>query len=216
MSRLALGVAAAGTSVLCCAACVIVAAAPSLENLIDAAKRGDSTSVHAQLVQGVAPNGVDAGGCTALMYAAIQGHGECVKALLAAGATAGQADSNGVTALMLAASRGHASVCTQLLQAGGSATTTATSGPYSGMTPLDIAIEEFRGDPAAAEAIHSWAEAHPTAGAIMKADPLARELDELLEEEDGTKKSGWDSGTAEVAMVDVVMGDRPADKSGMI
>jgi hypothetical protein len=73
------------------------------------------------------------------------------------------------------------------------------------MTPLDIAIKEFRGDATVTEVLVAWTEAHPTEGATMKADPLAQELDELLEDDDGSK-SGWGSGTAGVAITDVVMG----------
>jgi hypothetical protein len=181
MDRVLWGAAVVGgvSSCALCAAAAVASAQPSLENLLGAAKSGNATALRAQLLQGVDANGVDEAGATALMYAAIAGHVACVSALLEGGATVDSKDPAGVSPLMLAASRGHTDVCQALLEGGAQLTLKATSGLYKGQTPLDVAIAAF--EPAVAAHLLSWAEAHPVDGDIMAPDPLAGQVDDLLE-----------------------------------
>ena len=195
-----------GSSCALCAAAAISAAQPSLENLLDAAKTGNSTALRAQLLQvpvlslelrscasppvpqramlsccwqGVDVDAVDGDGTVALMYAAIAGHEECVRALIEGGAKVDCTDPAGTSPLMLAAGRGHVDVCQVLLEGGAKLTAQGITGPCKGQTALDVAVAAF--EPAVAALLLSWAEAHPIDGDIMAPDLLAAEADNLLD-----------------------------------
>ena len=95
------------------------AVTPAVEQLLTAARRGDTVAVRRALAAGAGVDVPDAtDGQTALMRAASFGHAEAVNALLASGATATRAAVTGETALHLASERGHADVVRLLLQAG--------------------------------------------------------------------------------------------------
>ena len=73
------------------------------QDLIDAAKNGDTAAVKALLASGADPNSnARADGWTVLMFAAKKGHTAAVDSLLAAGADVNAKDSSGWAALMWA------------------------------------------------------------------------------------------------------------------
>ncbi len=78
------------------------------QDLIDAAKNGDTAAVKALLANGADPN-AKAGrvGWTVLMVAAMKGHTAAVETLLGAGADVNAKDKDGWAALMWAANEGH-------------------------------------------------------------------------------------------------------------
>ncbi len=78
------------------------------QDLIDAAKNGDTTAIKALLANGADPN-AKAGrvGWTVLMVAAMKGHTAAVETLLGAGADVNAKDKDGWAALMWAANEGH-------------------------------------------------------------------------------------------------------------
>lgn len=88
------------------------------EQLVVAAKRGDSTQVESLLVQGADKNYAMYGGqdASALAWASKFGHLKCVEILLAAGADVAAIDDAYFTPLELAITRGHNAVIQALLQ----------------------------------------------------------------------------------------------------
>lgn len=91
----------------------------------------------ALLAAGADVNGREAGGWTALLWAAANGHADTARLLLGAGAEADAANDDGDTPLTLAARRGALGVVRTLLDGG------ADAGKYDGEgdTPLDIAAD---------------------------------------------------------------------------
>jgi len=73
-----------------------------IEPLRDAASKGQTAKIGALLAKGLAIDGADAKGRTALMLAAQQGRAEAVRLLLAKGANASARDKSGFTAWGLA------------------------------------------------------------------------------------------------------------------
>ena len=77
------------------------------QDLIEAAKKGDTGAVEALLAAGADVNAKNPYDWTALMRAAANGHAATVQALLEAGADINTQDKSGFTALMSAATEGH-------------------------------------------------------------------------------------------------------------
>ncbi len=76
------------------------------QDLVAAARSGDTAAVESLLASGVEVNAKDREGSTALMFAAVRGDARMVAKLLAAGADPNLKDANGETALILGASHG--------------------------------------------------------------------------------------------------------------
>ena len=87
------------------------------QELIEAAKKGNTTAVKALLEAGADVNTKDKKGWTGLLLAAVKGHTATVQALLDAGADV-NAKAIGVTALSLATRNGHTAVVQLLKKAG--------------------------------------------------------------------------------------------------
>ena len=91
-----------------------------MTDLIDAVRRGDTSTVEALLdTEPRALTRGDAQGMTPLMWAAWIGHVPLLRRLLERGADAAARDSRGATALMLAAERGHLEASRLLVEAAG-------------------------------------------------------------------------------------------------
>jgi len=90
------------------------------EDLLDAAKRGDSAAVKSLLAKGADVNARTRYNQTPLMLAADKGHTEIVKLLVEANADVNVTDTfyKSVTALSAAAQRGHAGIVKLLLEKG--------------------------------------------------------------------------------------------------
>lgn len=88
------------------------------ENLIEAAKEGQTNEVHALLRAGVDVNTQTIDGFTAMIVAAQYGHVEIVDLCINAGADTDMRMAKGFTALMVAARFGHLPIALSLLDAG--------------------------------------------------------------------------------------------------
>ena len=105
--------------VLLIAAFVVVApAAQATEDLLIAARNGDTALLRSLLDAGHDPNGILRKTYSPLMFAAGNGHVEMTRLLLARGATVDHRDHNGDRALLWAAERGHVETVRMLLAAG--------------------------------------------------------------------------------------------------
>jgi ankyrin repeat protein len=105
--------------VLLIAAFVVVApAAQATEDLLIAARNGETALVRSLLDAGHDPNGILRKTYSPLMFAAGNGHVEMTRLLLARGATVDHRDHNGDRALLWAAERGHDETVRMLLVAG--------------------------------------------------------------------------------------------------
>jgi len=94
----------------------------SPQNLIQAASRGDTTALQAQLAAGADPNSVDNSyveGWTALMAALEHGHAAVVEALVRAGADVNARNGFGATALDIALANGQTKMAEVLRKVGG-------------------------------------------------------------------------------------------------
>jgi ankyrin repeat protein len=106
------------------------------QDLVGAARAGDSAAVASLLASGADVNARDREGSTALMFAAMRGDAKMVQALLDAGADPNLKDANGETALLLGAARG-VEIVRALLSEG--ADPNLADG--EGQTPLLVAAE---------------------------------------------------------------------------
>ena len=88
------------------------------QDLIEAAKKGDTAAVETLLAKGVKVNARQNDGSTALMVAAFTRHIDALQALLDAGADVNARDNSGLTPLMKAKERGHTDIVNMLLAAG--------------------------------------------------------------------------------------------------
>ena len=88
------------------------------QDLIEAAKKGDTVAVKALLARGANVNAKDKKDATALIWVASWGHSATVQVLLAAGANVNAKDKDGGTALMAAAVNGHTNALQALLADG--------------------------------------------------------------------------------------------------
>lgn len=102
--------------------------------LCASARDGDVVGVQQLLHAGGDPNTRDAGGMSALMWAADRGCIEAALLLLDAGADANAADDDGQTALHYAATCGHEQMCKDLMQRGAK----ADAADADGQTPSDL------------------------------------------------------------------------------
>jgi ankyrin repeat protein len=120
---------------------------PSVEQeLLLAAKRGDTVAVWAALATGTPPDYADDRGNTALTFAARDGHLKMAETLIAYGATVDWQDDEQMTPLMLAASRNHPEIANLLLSNGA----LLSIQDQWGRTALDYAERRGTDDPIAA------------------------------------------------------------------
>ncbi len=105
-----------------------VALAGSVEDLIDAAYKGDLKEVKVLLDKGANVNAKPNTGVTALMVASQNGHKDVVQLLLDKGAEVNAKDINGLTALYSASQNGHKDVVQLLLNKGASVNAKDISG----------------------------------------------------------------------------------------
>lgn len=137
---------------------------PQEKFFLDAAIKGDATTLEALLKEGVGVNAQDSRGLptkrTALMHAAENGHLEIVDLLIKAGAKINLIDKGipvdcpgGNTALILAIQKGHVAIANLLLDAGaspktkGGGTSVINSAAYLGDMGLIKRVIELGGDP---------------------------------------------------------------------
>ena len=107
------------------------------ESVVDAAERGDVTSLREQLRSGADVNAAHPDGMTALHWAAELGDAELASILIYAGANiGGETRIGGYAPLHIASRLGHDGVITVLLEAGADANVTTS---MSGATPLHLA-----------------------------------------------------------------------------
>ncbi|MDH3424304.1 MAG: ankyrin repeat domain-containing protein, partial [Gemmatimonadota bacterium] len=119
------------------------------EDLLEAARRGDASTVSSLLRVGVDVNAARGDGMTALHLSAEQGHDDVVRELLSAGADLEAGTRIGrYTALHLASRRGHVDVLRTLLSNGADPNAVTTN---SGVTPLHLAAAAVH----AAEAVRA-------------------------------------------------------------
>jgi ankyrin repeat protein len=90
----------------------------ALDQLLQAADKGDAKAVAALLDRGADPNTVDKNGHTLLMIAAAQGHEDLAKLLIARKADIARRTSSGDTALMLASFKGQLPIVRLLVEHG--------------------------------------------------------------------------------------------------
>lgn len=102
--------------------------------LVEAVKNRDAQAVRALLKQNVDVNELQAGGVTALHWAAHRDDLEIADLLLQAGAQVNVADDHGVTPLVLAATNGSSALVTRLLAAGANPNTAISTGETVLMT----------------------------------------------------------------------------------
>src|SRR5262245_9405318 len=88
------------------------------QDLLIAARIGDTLKVHALVAQGANPNIVAENGYSALMHAAEMGHVDTVEALLDGGVEPNVTNSSGDTALILATIEGYKDIVKTLLAKG--------------------------------------------------------------------------------------------------
>jgi ankyrin repeat protein len=113
---------------------------------------------------------VEAGGFTALLFAARGGHVEAARRLLAAGAPVDDAGADGTSALVVAAHSGHTATALALLDAGAS-----PNDAGSGYTALHIAVR--RGDLGLVKALIARGAQPDTR--LVKATPARRLSDDI-------------------------------------
>ena len=92
------------------------------DDLLAAAKTGDTARVEALLARGFSPNVTGPNGWTPLMFAALEGHTDAVVALIGAGATIDAMSEDGATPLMAATLKGHTKIVSLLLDHGAQVT----------------------------------------------------------------------------------------------
>eukprot|EP00879_Flechtneria_rotunda_P005063 GHRR01005340.1.p1 GENE.GHRR01005340.1~~GHRR01005340.1.p1 ORF type:complete len:228 (+),score=102.66 GHRR01005340.1:210-893(+) len=125
------------------------AAEELLDFLIDSARYGDTEDVDVAIKQGVAVDGQDESGRTALHMACANGHGEIAKLLLEANASPDIKNAEGNTPMHWACLNGHTEVVQALLDKGA----TAAVLNNAGRTPVDEALA--RGHQAVIDVINS-------------------------------------------------------------
>jgi ankyrin repeat protein len=113
------------------------------DELMFAAKRGDSFAVWAALAAGASANLTDQNGDSALMAAARMGHLDVAEALISYGALINQRGSRQATALILASSNDHPEMVALLLDYGAD----PTMKDRSGLTASDYAERRGGDDP---------------------------------------------------------------------
>ena len=139
------------------------AAAASLDDLLNAAKLGDSAEVAQLVARGMDPNSTDQSGNTLLILAAREDQPAVVAELVKQrGIRLDARNAAGDSALMLASLRGHAGVVDQLLKAG-------AAFDHEGWNPLLYAAFEGR---AAIAGLLLDKGANPNALAPNKSTPL--------------------------------------------
>jgi ankyrin repeat protein len=104
------------------------------ENLLDAARTGETEVALDLLRAGSAAGAAGSDGTTALHWAVLNDAGELVDALLAGGADATTANRYGITPLYLAAQNGNAAMIRRLLDAGANPNEISTEGETVLMT----------------------------------------------------------------------------------
>lgn len=115
---------------------------PVVEQLLTAARRGDTAAIGRALAAGAGVDVPDAAdGQTALMRAAAFGQAEAVSALLESGAVVSTSATAGETALHLASERGHPDAVRLLIHAG--ALVDRVGGPWE-ETPLEAALRGWQ------------------------------------------------------------------------
>jgi hypothetical protein len=115
--------------VLACCASLVAYPASANNELIEAARRGDTAVVQALLDKGADVNARTTDGTTALIAATRGGHGAVIKVLLDKGADVNAKRMDGVTALMVAAESGYTHIVRALLEKGADANAKRTSTP---------------------------------------------------------------------------------------
>ena len=88
------------------------------EQLLAAARVGDSEAIKRLIDEGANPSATDARGRSALLLSVMAGHDDAARALLRRGARVDTADADGKTALMWASDAGHLDVAELLLKRG--------------------------------------------------------------------------------------------------
>ena len=119
-----------------------------LQQLIEAASKGDRTLVKSLLQQGVDVNAAFKDGFTPLMAASTSGHTDIVNYLVSAGAKTDLRDNRGMTALMMAASMDRPKTVKALIARGADVSARNESGsiPFGGYTPLMHAARNKNAD----------------------------------------------------------------------
>jgi hypothetical protein len=112
------------------------------EELLDAARNGDTARVRELLRKGANANAKDRGGWTPLHWAAFWGHVDVAKLLLEHGADVNARDEDSRTPLHVAAAGGHAEVARLLLERGAD----ANARGKDGWTPLHYAASYGHAD----------------------------------------------------------------------
>ncbi len=102
------------------------------QDLLIAARVGDTPKIRTLLAQGTTSNTVDADGYSPLMHAAEMGHAETVEALLTGGAQPNAKNHSSETALLLATVKGYKDIVSLLLASGAD----ADVHDADGITPL--------------------------------------------------------------------------------
>lgn len=104
------------------------------QQLIEAAKQGDITSISSLLKKHADANASEPDGTSALQWAAHRNHAAAAALLIKAGAKATAANSFGITPLSEAAANGNAEIVETLLQAGADANSVSAQGEPALMT----------------------------------------------------------------------------------
>jgi cytohesin len=126
------------------AGATVPAAFQSAEDLVKAAKHGDTDEVRRALAAGASPDSIDHSDprrCPALALAAENWHTEVVDTLLKAGAKPDATDRWGKTALFWAAYEGSTDTVRQLIAAGANVNVIVSEMYYGRITPLIVASE---------------------------------------------------------------------------
>jgi len=110
--------------------------------LVDAAERGDVSSVRALLGDGAAVDERRVDGTTALHWAVRSDHLDVARLLLDAGANAAAVDRYGVTPLYLAAENGNAAMIRRLLDAGADPNSVDPAGETALMTAARTGVPD--------------------------------------------------------------------------
>ena len=121
-----------GRSVAALLATTSLAAGATDLRLVDAAKNRDTEAVRRLIKQGVAVNGSQPDGFTALHWAAQWDKADMADLLIRAGEKVNAADSYGVTPLSLACTNGSARMVDKLLHAGANPHAALSTGETAG------------------------------------------------------------------------------------